>query len=574
MLHREDKAVEERDVMPVDVLFVGGGVACLSGALHLANLIKAHNEKIEQGGDGEKLDEIMIAVLEKGAYVGSHGISGAVMDPGPLKTLIPDFLEQGAPVEGEVKKEGVYLLTKGGKFKSPITPPPLNNHGNYVMSLSRFTEWLGQKVEESGVDIFPGFAGTEVLYEGEKVIGVRTGDKGIGPDGERKSNFEPGIDLHAKVTVFGEGSRGSLAKTLIHKHHLDQGKNPQSYVVGVKEAWEVPEGGMAPGEVIHTMGYPHGSRTYGGGFVYGMKDNHISLGLLTGLDYEDPFLDPHREFQRFKLHPMIADLLKGGKMVQYGAKTAPVGGYFSIPKLVVDGALLVGDSAALFISQKLKGIHPAMTSGILAAAAIFEALLKDDFSSGQLEPYQTALLESSAGGEIYKARNFHQLFQKGLWSALFRGGIQYVLGGRILRDRLPAEPDFSHLQRVREHYGTDYPSDAQKGNFKFDGERTFDKETDVYYSGTTHEEQQPAHLKIEDLNICYTKCKEEYQNPCQRFCPANVYEMEVDEETGKQTMKLNFSNCVHCKTCDVKDPYEIITWVPPEGGGGPKYTML
>jgi len=574
MLHREDEAVEERDVMPVDVLFVGGGVACLSGALHLANLIKAHNEKIEKVGDGKKLDEIMIAVLEKGAYVGSHGISGAVMDPGPLKTLIPDFLEQGAPLEGEVTKEGVYLLTKNGKIKSPITPPPLNNHGNYVISLSRFTEWLGQKVEESGVDIFPGFAGTEVLYEGDKVIGVRTGDKGIGPDGEKKSNFEPGIDLQAKVTVFGEGSRGSLTKTLIDKFQLDQGKNPQSYVVGVKEVWEVPEGRMDSGEVIHTLGYPHSSRTYGGGFVYGMKDNRISLGLLTGLDYEDPFLDPHREFQKFKLHPLIADLIKDGKMVQYGAKTAPVGGYFSIPRLVMDGGILIGDSAALFISQKLKGIHAAMTSGINAAESIFEAFLKDDFSSSQLEGYQRSLLESPVGREIYKTRNFHQLFQKGLWSALFWGGIQYLLGGRIIRGRLAAAPDFSHLKTVKDHYGTDKPSEEQKGDIKFDGERTFDKETDVYYSGTTHEEQQPAHLKIEDLDICYTKCKEEYQNPCQRFCPANVYEMEVDEETGKQNMKLNFSNCVHCKTCDVKDPYEIIAWVPPEGGGGPKYTVL
>jgi electron-transferring-flavoprotein dehydrogenase len=566
--------VEERDIMEVDVLFVGGGVACLSGALHLANLIKRHNEKVGQGGDGKKLDEIMIAILEKSAFVGSHNISGAVMDPIALKELVPDFLEKGAPVEGEIKKEEVCLLTGNGRIKSPITPPPLNNHGNYVVSLSKFTEWLGKLVEESGVDIFPGFAGTEVLYDGNRVIGVRTGDKGIDEDGSKKSNFEPGIDLHAKVSVFGEGTRGSLVKTLIEKFKLDEGKNPQGYVLGVKEVWEVPEGRIEPGHVIHTMGYPLKSNTYGGGFIYGMKNNMVSLGLMTGLDYEDPLLDPHREFQKFKLHPFVADILKDGKMTQYGAKTAPVGGYFSIPELTFEGGLIVGDSASLFISQKIKGIHVAMKSGMLAAETIFQSLLKDDFSQASLETYQKALYDSYISKELYKVRNFHQAFQKGLWIAMIKAGFQYILGGRILKGRLPTKPDFVHLKKVVDVYGTDSPTDEQKGVIKFDGKQTFDKETDVYYSGTTHEEKQPAHLKILDLDICYTKCTEEYQNPCVSFCPANVYEMEIDEETGKRIMKLNFSNCVHCKTCDVKDPYENITWVPPEGGGGPKYTVM
>ncbi len=564
---------EEREIMEVDILFVGGGVANLSGALHLANLIKQHNIAVEKTGQGERLDEIMIAVLEKGAYVGAQGISGAVMDPVALKELVPDFLDKDAPLEGEVRKETVCLLTKGGKINSPLTPPFLNNHGNYVVSVSRLNKWLGDLVEESGIDIFAGFAGTEVLYDGDRVIGVRTGDKGIDGAGNKKPNYEPGIDLHARVTVFGEGSRGNLAETLIQKFNLNEDKNPQSYVVGVKEIWEVPEGRLEPGEVIHTIGYPLKSNTSGGGFIYGMKDNHISLGLLTGLDYEDPFLDPHREFQKFKLHPFISDLLKDGKMVQYGAKTVPVGGYFSIPKLTFEGGLLVGDSASLFTHQKIKGIHIAMKSGMLAAETIFEALLKDDFSEAQLEKYQVSLLGSSVGKELYKARNWHQAFQKGMWWFFVKGGLQYCLGGRILKARLGAEADFTHLKTVTEAYGTDCPSDDEKGLIKFDGKRTFDKDTDVYYSGTIHEEQQPAHLKIADLNICYTKCKEEYQNPCQRFCPANVYEMEVDEDTGKPNLKINFSNCLHCKTCDIKDPYENITWVPPEGGGGPKYTM-
>lgn len=565
---------EEREIMEVDVLFVGGGVACLSGALHLANLIKRHNERVEQGGEGKKLDEIMIVILEKGAYPGSHMICGGVMDPSSLREVVPDFLDKGAPLEGEVTKDEVYFLRKNGKIKSPLIPPPLMNHGNYVISISKLTEWLAKVVEENGIDIFPGFAGTEVLYEGDRIIGVRTGDKGIDPEGNKKSNFEPGIDLHAKVTVFGEGSRGSLTKTLIKRFNLDEGKNPSSYVLGVKEVWEIPEGRIQPGDVIHAMGYPHKSHTYGGSYIYGMKNNRVSLGLMTGLDFKDPFLDPHREFQKFKLHPLVANLLKDGKILQYGGNTAPVGGYFSIPKLFFEGGVIVGDSANLFIIQKIKGVHVAMKSGIEAAEAIFEGLLKDDFSEAQLEKYQTSFFESEVGKDIYKARNFHQAFEKGLWSGLSKGGLQYVLGGRIMKARLTTKPDFAHMKKVVDFYGTDSPTDEQKGIIKYDGQRTFDKETDVYYSGTTHEEQQPPHLRIEDLNICYTKCREEYQNPCQRFCPANVYEVEIDEETGKPTMKLNFSNCLHCKTCDVKDPYEIITWVPPEGGGGPKYTVM
>ncbi|MFH1955222.1 MAG: electron transfer flavoprotein-ubiquinone oxidoreductase [Pseudomonadota bacterium] len=566
--------MEERQIMEVDVLFVGGGIACLSGALHLATLIKKHNEKVKQEGKGDPLDEIIITVLEKGAYLGSHAISGAVMDPVAFKELLPDFLQKVAPLEGEVKKEDVYFLTQKGRIRSPVTPPPLNNHGNYVVSLSRLTAWLGNIVEESGVDIFLGFAGSEVLFEGDRVIGVRTGDKGVDANGGRKTTFEPGIDLHARVTVFGEGSRGSLTKALIKRLDLDKGMNPQSYVVGVKEVWEISEGRIQPGEVIHTIGYPLKNDTYGGGFIYGMKNNMISLGHITGLDYKDPFLDPHREFQKFKLHPYVADFLKAGKLIEYGAKTAPVGGYFSVPKLTFEGGLIAGDSAALFISQKIKGIHTAMKSGMLAAEAIYEALLRKNFSGAQLESYATALLDSYIGKELYKARNFHQAFHKGLWGGLIKGALLDILGGRILRPRLAAEPDFDSLKKVAEFYDTVSPTDEQKGNIEFDGERTFDKETDVYYSGTIHEEQQPAYLRIADFNTCYDRCSEEYQNPCLRFCPANAYEMEIDEETGKRNMKLNFSNCLHCKTCDIKDPYENITWAPPEGGGGPKYTTM
>lgn len=566
--------MEGRDIMEVDVLFVGGGVASLSGALHLASLVRKHNEEVEKGTEGSKIEEILIAVLEKAAFVGAHNISGAVMDPVSLQELIPDFLDRGAPVEGKVAKEEVCFLTKSRKVKAPFVPPPLNNHGFYVVSLSKLVEWLGREAEEAGIDIFPGFAATEVLYDGDRVIGVRTGDKGIGQDGTRKPNYEPGIDLHAKVTVFGDGSRGNLTKGLIKKFHLDEGRNPSNYVVGIKEVWELPGVRMNPGDVIHTMGYPLKPDTYGGGFIYGMQNNMVSIGLLVGLDYKDPFLDPHREFQKFKLHPFISNLLEGGKLVQYGAKTVPVGGYFSIPQCFCDGALIVGDAANLFISQKIKGIHVAMKSGMLAAETILQALLKDDFSKRALGDYEKRLFESQVGRDLYKVRNFHQGFQKGLWAGLAKGGLQYLLGGKILKERISTSPDHTSLRPVKDVYGTESPTEEAKGNIKYDGKVTFDKQTDVYYSGTTHEEQQPPHLKIGDLEICYNRCAQEYHNPCVSFCPAGVYEIELNEATNNPEMKLNFSNCLHCKTCDIKDPYENITWVPPEGGGGPKYSVV
>ena len=560
---------EEREVMELDVLFVGAGIANLSAAYHLSKLLKEHNEKVEREGKGKSLADVMIAIIEKASYVGAHSISGAVIDPAPLRELIPDYVKKEAPIEGEVKKESVSFLTSTKKINLPFIPPPLNNHGNYVISLARFTSWLGEQVEEAGVEIFPGFSAVEILYDNNRVVGVRIGDKGIGPDGTKKANYEPGIDLKAKVTVFGEGSRGNLTKTLIRKLNLDAGKNPPSYVVGIKEVWEIPTERVAPGEVIHTMGFPYGNKPYGGGFIYGMKDNHIALGLMTGLDYEDPHLDPHMEFQRFKLHPYIRSILEGGKIVQYGAKTAPVGGYFSIPTLAVDGAVIVGDGANLFISQKIKGVHTAMKSGMLAAEAILEALIRDDFSSSILSSYERSLYASNIGKDLYKSRNFHQAFKRGFWWGMTKAGIQYLLGGRIIKPRLEAEPDHLALKKLEEA-GKKESREA----IKFDGNLTFDKLTDVYYSGTTHEEQQPPHLKIGDLAICYDKCAKEYGNPCQRFCPANVYEFEVDEKSGKKSLKLNFSNCLHCKTCDIKDPYGNITWVPPEGGGGPKYTMV
>ncbi len=416
--------------MEVDVLFVGGGIASLSGALHLADLVAAHKKK----GEGKKLDELLIVVLEKGASPGAHGISGAVMAPGPLQELVPDFIEKGAPLEGEVKKESVYFLTKTGKIRSPITPPPLNNHGNYVVSMSKLNQWLAGLCEKRGINIFPEFAGTEVLYGGERVIGVRTGDKGLDAQGNKKGNYEPGTDLHARVTVLGEGSRGNLTKDVIARFKLDAGKNPPGFELGVKEVWELPETRLQPGEVVHTMGYPLKSDAFGGGFLYGMKNNQVAVGHLTSLDYADPFLDPHREFQKFKLHPLVSGLLKDGKLVQYGAKSVPVGGYFSVPELVFPGGMLIGDGGNLFNAQKIKGIDLAIRSGIMAAETIFTALLEDDFSDARLAGYAQAMAAAGEMKELRRVRNFHQAMTRGLWRGLATAGAQFFLGGRVWSD--------------------------------------------------------------------------------------------------------------------------------------------
>ncbi|RJP72822.1 MAG: electron transfer flavoprotein [Candidatus Abyssobacteria bacterium SURF_17] len=393
-------------------------------------------------------------------------------------------------------------------------------------------------------------------------------------EGKQKSNFEPGYDLMAKVTVLGEGPRGFLTKQLIEKFGLSKGRNPQTYLTGVKEIWQLAEGKLKPGHVIHTMGYPHDTKTYGGGFIYSMKDNMASVGLLTGLDARDPQVDPHRYFQLFKTHPLVKDLLQGGKIMQYGAKTVPVGGWYSVPKLTAAGCMLVGDSAALFNTMRIKGIHLAMKSGMLAAETIFEALLKKDFSDAQLSKYEEAVKNSYIKEEMWKCRNFHQGFHNGRYAGLFNAGIQYITGGRGLKDPMSSEEDFTATRTVAEYYGGKDPEAVNK--VSFDGTLTLDKLTDVYQSGTIHEEQQPTHCKIINLEYCNNEehCKKKYNRSCVKFCPAFVYEEDVDEATGKSRLKINFSNCLHCKTCDVKCPYANIKWTPPEGGGGPKYSLV
>ncbi|MDQ3798493.1 MAG: NAD(P)/FAD-dependent oxidoreductase, partial [Acidobacteriota bacterium] len=380
----------EREQLPMDVVFVGAGPANLAAALHLKNLINRHDEEIAAGKrKGKPLGELEIAIIEKGSFVGAHILSGAVMDPRAFQELMPDFIEQGCPVDTEVTSDAFWYLTEKSKIAAPITPPPLKNHGYYIASLSRICEWMGEKCEEAGVNIFPEFPASEVLYdETDAVIGVRTGDKGIGKDGKPKANFEPGVDLLAKITVLGEGSRGSLTKQLTNRLGLNQGKEPTVYSLGVKELWEVPAGNFETGRIIHTLGFPSDTKTYGGGWVYGMKNNIISIGYVTGLDYLDPLIDPHAEFQKFKTHPEIAKILEGGKMIKYGAKTINAGGWHTMPQLYADGVLLVGDCASFLNGQRIKGIHTAMKSGMLAAETIVSAFEHEDFTEKALKHFE------------------------------------------------------------------------------------------------------------------------------------------------------------------------------------------
>jgi len=553
-----------REVMPVDVLFVGAGPASLAGAYHLLSLVERHNESA-----ADPLPAPEVAIVEKGRAMGAHAISGAVMDPRGLAELMPDFLEQGAPVESAVASDDVLFLTRTGAFRLPLTPPPLRNHGNWVLSISKLVRWLGEKVEAKGAFIIPEFAAREPLFEGDRLNGVRTSDKGVDKEGREKGNYQPGADITARVTVLGEGPRGSLTKVLIRKYGLDRGKEPQVYATGVKETWKLPPGRFPLGHVVHTMGWPLDAGTFGGGFAYGCKDDVLSLGFVTGLDYWHPETDPHAELQRFKEHPKVASWLEGGEVLSYGAKTIPEGGWFARPTPHFDGGLLIGDSGGFLNSMRLKGIHLAIKSGMLAAETIFEGLRKDDLSAAQLATFEERVERSWIRDEMWKVRNFHQAMSKNLWVGMLRTGFQILTGGRdVLGSRLRGEAGHERMKKLSE-LGTKRTARPRP---RIDNERIFDKLTNVFQSGTMHEEDQPCHLRVADLDICSTRCVEEYGNPCRFFCPAQVYEMAT--AGGRPELHINASNCVHCKTCDVMDPYQIIDWVTPEGGGGPGYKDL
>lgn len=561
----------EREVLEFDVQFVGAGPAGLAGAIHLADLIAAHNAKCAASG-AAPLPEMNIAVLEKSAEVGQHGISGAVMDPRAIAELIPDYRAKGCPLESEVTGDDVYILTEGGQFRLPLLPPALHNEGNFIVSLGELTKWLAAQAEERGVLIATETPAQAPLLEGQRVLGVRTGDKGVNRSGEHKPTYQPGADCTAKVTVLCEGPRGTIGKQLEKQLGLTQGKDPQVYATGVKELWEVPAGQAQKGRVIHTMNWPLPASTFGGGFIYGLSDSLWYVGCVTGLDAKDPTSDPHANLQRLKTHPLVRRLIEGGKPISYGAKAIPEGGWYAMPRLYADGLLLAGDTGGFLNGGRLKGVHLAIKSGMLAAEQIMECLLADDFSAAKLAGYESKVAGSWAGEELKSMRNFHQAFDGGLWQALPRTGLQMFMGGLdVFGDHLPGHAGHERMQKLSAVHPSGKPVPP-----KYDGKLTFDKLADVYLSGTMHDEDQPVHLVVADTSVCATQCRNEFGNPCQHFCPAAVYEMVPDEARGAGEIKLqiNASNCVHCKTCDIADPYQIITWTTPEGGGGPNYKRL
>jgi len=560
----------ERESMEVDVLFVGAGPATLASAYHLMKQVEAYNEKAEQSG-GEPIEPPTILVIEKAAGVGDHQLSGAVINPKAIEELMPDFVEQGFPTEHVCTHDYFYAFTKGFTLKSPVTPPMFKKKGYHIASLSNVVKWMAEKCDEVGIEIYPGFSADQILTEDGRVLGVRTGDMGVDKEGKPKATYQPGMDIFAKVTVLGEGVRGSCTKQLLDKFEM-HGENPQTYETGIKEIWRVKPEKHQPGRVIHGSIFPSFFKQINGMWLYDMKDNLVSFGFVTPIDSENPHNDPHLESQKFKTCAFMRDLLDGAELVRYGAKCIPTGGLYAQPKLYCDGAMLVGASACFLNIMKLSGVHMAMKSGMLAAETIIDALAAKDFSSATLGAYAERYRSSWAYEENRQNRNFtgsHEI------SPLFAMGLNIPLmlitGGRGLIDPIRTHPSHTHYKKLWE-----LPEELrEKESFEFDNVLTFSKEHLVGFSGTQHEADQPSHLVVADTDLCSTTCAQEYGNPCESFCPAAVYEMVPDPENdGRQKLFIHHENCVHCKTCDVADPYQVITWTTPQGGEGPDYTNM
>ena len=549
-------------IVETDILIVGGGVAGLATGIHLADLTAGAEKKPS------------ILVLEKGSSIGSHTLSGAVIDPSTLKELLPEVDPKDFPFESPVKKEGVYFLTAQFAFKAPFTPPFMGNHGNSVVSLGKMTRWLSEIAEKKGVQVYTGFSVSEMLYGNGRVIGAKTIDTGVDKHGNAMENFQAGNEVHAKITILAEGPRGSLTKALCRKLKLDERSNPQVYSTGVKELWDLPEGTFEAGLIMHTLGFPFAFNHFGGGFVYGLNGRQVVVGIAAGLDYTDPTFDAHAALQVYKKHPMIAKILGKGKLLRYGAKTIPEGGLFSLPQLYHDGVMIVGDSAGFLAMPSLKGVHLAIESGMLAAKTAQAALQKNDFSSKQLSQYDTLFKNSAGYKTLAKTRNFRAGFGYGMILGAFHFATQILTGGRGMTPswKMKTHEDaacYTPLASVKTPFCKKFAKELA-----FDKKLTFDKVTDVYFSGSKHDEEQPCHLRVLDLELCRNVCIPKYGGPCQHFCPAEVYEIVTDPKTGKKDLHLHPANCVHCKTCDIKDPFGNIEWAVPYGGDGPEYENL
>jgi electron-transferring-flavoprotein dehydrogenase len=542
--------------MQYDVVVVGGGPAGLAGAIRLKQLA------------ARKAVQLGVCVIEKGAEIGAHILSGAVMDPRALEELFPDWKALGAPLNTPVGEDRFLFLTRSASFKVPglLLPECFRNHGNHVVSLGNVCRWLAKQAESLGVEIYPGFAAAEVLYdENGAVKGVATGDMGVGRDGKPTEQYQPGIELHGKYTFFAEGCRGHLGRQLMERYRLNANSDPQVYGIGLKELWEVEPKKHQAGLVIHSAGWPLDADTYGGSFLYHMEDNLVSVGFVVGLAYANPYLDPYEEFQRYKTHPDIRGFFEGGKRIAYGARAIAAGGLMSLPKLAFAGGCLVGDEAGFLNASRIKGSHAAIKSGMLAAEAAFAAL-RAGRSADELEAYPAAFGDSWLFDELYRARNFKQWMSKGLYSGTAMVGVeQYLLGGKFPWTLHHRRADHECLRPASECKPIDYP--------KPDGKLTFDRLSSVFISNTNHEENQPCHLTLKDASVPVAVNLARYAGPESRYCPAGVYEF-VKGGDGTDRLQINAQNCVHCKTCDIKDPTQNIVWVTPQGGGGPNYPNM